>query len=90
MVVKFFATLRNLTGQKECSFSFQDATLKELLAVLGQKYGSSLAAALLLEGRLHPDILILVNGRAIEHLSGLETSLKDEDIISIFPKMAGG
>lgn len=89
MVVKFFATLRNLTGEKECSLTL-NATLRDLLAKLCEKYGCSLASALLVDGGLHPDILILVNGRAIEHLDGLDTVLKDEDIISIFPKLAGG
>lgn len=89
MVVKFFAILRNLTGEKKCSLTM-NATLKEVLAKLCEKYGASLASVLLLEGKVHPDILILVNGRAIEHLSGIDTELKDEDVISIFPKMAGG
>ncbi|HWQ30252.1 MAG TPA: MoaD/ThiS family protein [Negativicutes bacterium] len=33
---------------------------------------------------------MLVNGRHIEHLQGLDTSLAENDEISIFPKVAGG
>lgn len=39
---------------------------------------------------LSGNVLILVNGRAIEHLSGLDTPLKGSDEVAIFPKMAGG
>jgi len=35
-------------------------------------------------------LIILLNGRRIEFLSGFDSILKDGDIISIFPPLAGG
>ena len=35
-------------------------------------------------------IIVLVNGRRVEFLSGLDTLLKDSDTVQIFPVVAGG
>ena len=35
-------------------------------------------------------IIVLVNGRRVEFLSGLDTPLKDSDTVQIFPVVAGG
>lgn len=40
--------------------------------------------------KVHSKIKILVNGRDIEHLEGLETEIKDRDLISILPIAGGG
>jgi molybdopterin synthase sulfur carrier subunit len=39
---------------------------------------------------LSDEIIILVNGRNIVHLQGLDSLLSPEDEISIFPVVAGG
>ena len=39
---------------------------------------------------LKPFIIILKNGRHIQHLNGLETELEEGDNIAIFPPIAGG
>lgn len=65
-------------------------TLRELLDKLCSKYGKRFAEKLFVEDRLSDDIIILVNGRHISHLQGLDTKLEEKDEISIFPKVAGG
>lgn len=35
-------------------------------------------------------IIVMVNGRRVEFLSGLDTPLKDSDTVQIFPVVAGG
>ncbi|MDI9568418.1 MAG: MoaD/ThiS family protein [Bacillota bacterium] len=35
-------------------------------------------------------VIILVNGRNIVHLAGIDTVLGEEDEVSIFPVVAGG
>ncbi len=39
---------------------------------------------------LKDNIILMVNGRAIQHLEGLETPLKEGDTLSVFPTVAGG
>jgi molybdopterin synthase sulfur carrier subunit len=44
-----------------------------------------------LEGtNLKPGIKIIINGRDIDYLNGLDTQLKDGDVIVIIPPIAGG
>lgn len=68
----------------------------ELLEKLSIHYGKDLTRWLFAptdpaqEKQLGGDVIILVNGRAIEHLAGLATPLKEEDEVAIFPRLAGG
>ena len=39
---------------------------------------------------LGKEIIILVNGKNVEHLNGINTKLLSTDVISIFPVVAGG
>lgn len=89
MKVNFFATYRQITGELS-SQAFNAATLRELLEELFKCYGEKFRRELMLDGKLSSNVLILVNGRAIEHLNGLKTALSSDDVISIFPKLAGG
>ena len=41
-------------------------------------------------GQLFNHYIILVNGKNIKFLEGLETTLKDEDEVSIFLPVGGG
>lgn len=41
-------------------------------------------------GRLNPDILVMVNGRQLPFLQGLETVLSDDDEVLLLPAVAGG
>ncbi len=89
MIIKFFAFIRDYTGSKEISIE-SCPTLRELLDKLSGRYGMRFREKLFAGDRLSEDIIIMINGRHIEHLDGLDTNLKDIDIISIFPRVAGG
>ena len=89
MIIKFFAFIRDYTGTKETSLD-SCFDLRLLLDKLCFKYGRRFREKLLVGDRLSDDIIIMVNGRHIEHLEGLDTKLGDNDEISIFPKVAGG
>ncbi|KUK35991.1 MAG: sulfur-carrier protein [Clostridia bacterium] len=95
MKVKFFALLRDITGVKETT-DFTATVLVELLEKLSDHYGKELTRWLFAptdsvqEKQLSSDVIILVNGRAIEHLSGLMTPLREDDEVAIFPRLAGG
>jgi len=90
MKVKFFATYRDLTGCKETDVPAPpDAAA--LLGALISRYGPRMQRKLFAEsGELSEDAILLVNGRHIAHLSGLNTPLSEKDVVSLFPMVAGG
>ncbi|KUK18617.1 ubiquitin-like small modifier protein 1 [Thermococcus sibiricus] len=79
--VKVFATLRNIVEKNE--LQIQANTVRELLEKLYSKYPE-------MKKELEKGVIILVNGKNIEHLEKLDTKLKDEDVVSIFPPVGGG
>jgi molybdopterin synthase sulfur carrier subunit len=90
--VKFFTTLREITGKKEEEIEFSGAiTIKELLTQLSKKYSREFVNYLYDEkGDIRTHIQILINGRDIDVFQGLETKLKEGDVIAIFPPVGGG
>ncbi len=83
ITVKFFATLREITGKREVKVEKVN-TVAELLDVLYHQYGERFKKEL--EGRS----MILVNGKNILDLKELNTPVNDGDVISIFPPAGGG
>ncbi|MBA1335649.1 MAG: hypothetical protein HPY66_1275 [Firmicutes bacterium] len=90
MKIKFFAYIRDYTGSKEIEYN-RCATVQELLDELCIKYGIKFRKLIFTDDhQLSDEIIILVNGRSIVHLNFLNTPLKQDDEISIFPVVAGG
>jgi molybdopterin synthase sulfur carrier subunit len=90
MEIKYFADVRDLTGHNSVTWNVPASTLDELLHALAGRYGYRFAARMFEGLALSPTIIILVNGRDVRHLDGLETPLHADDTISIFPMVAGG
>ncbi|TDT51057.1 ubiquitin-like small modifier protein 1 [Fonticella tunisiensis] len=89
MKVKFFAYLRDYTKAKEIELEYC-STVDELLHRLCDRYGDEIRRKLFNGSELSNEIIILINGRHIAHLEGRNTILKEDDVISIFPVVAGG
>lgn len=91
MQVKFFAYLREYTGCKIVNFPYEE-DIYHLAHALCARYGEKLRKKMLSEDgeSLGEEIIILVNGRHVEHLNGIHTKLVPEDVVSIFPVVAGG
>jgi molybdopterin synthase sulfur carrier subunit len=89
MKVKFFAYLRDYTKTMEIEID-SCLTLQELLVELCDRYGSNFKRKVFNGKGISNEIIILVNGRNIMHLQGIDTKLNKEDEISIFPVVAGG
>ncbi len=89
--VKFLASLSELTGVLKTEVEVPDGvTVRKLIDILAERYGKLREELLDEKGDLRPMYNILVNGRAIEWLSGLETQLKDGDEVVFIPPAAGG
>jgi molybdopterin synthase sulfur carrier subunit len=92
MKVNLFATLRQLAGGKTVELPPRDGcTVRVLLADLAAAY-PRLGAELLDEsGNLQSHMHLFVNGRETLYLpQGLETPVGPDDIVNIFPPVAGG
>ncbi len=89
MKVLFFAYIRNYTNTKEITVEYC-SVLKDLLLKLCENYGPKFEKLIFKDGHISDEIIILINGRNIVHLSGIDTLLCPEDEISIFPVVAGG
>jgi len=105
MRVRFFAYLREFTGCAEADVPYQE-TVGALAHTLCKIYGEKLRQKIFPEdspdtsnsGRkskkeakeFGPEIIVLINGRHVNHLGGIAAPLSPEDRVDIFPVVAGG
>ena len=91
MKVKFFATYRDVTRCKDEEITAPPDVYR-LLVDLGERYGGKLKAKLLTsDGKdIGEETIILVNGRNVFHMDGINTALTEADVVSVFPVVAGG
>ena len=85
--------LKKICGQREFELSIpQGSTVKELLSLMINKWGDQLATHLYEPGTdsVLPHIRLMVNGRSIQFLKGMETVLRDGDEFQMLPLVAGG
>ena len=90
MVVKYFADIRKLTGCEAEPWNVAARSLRDLVGQLGERHGAPLRDRVTERGELSSTIIVLVNGRNVEHLRGLDTPLDEDDVVAIFPMVAGG
>lgn len=89
MIVKFYATLREVTGTKEKNVRGYK-TVGELLRGLIATFGQDFEQLVFHDDSLVEGTIILVNGISITHLEGLDTPLSENCFLDIFPPVAGG
>lgn len=92
MNVSFYATLRNVVGQKTVEFILPpEATVNDLIAEMIRCYPLLRRELLNEAGELYRHVHIFVNSRdAIFLERGLDTPLAQEDVVGIFPAVGGG
>jgi molybdopterin synthase sulfur carrier subunit len=90
--VKFFTSLREITGKKADEIQLQSViNVEELLNVLSEKYGEKFREYIYnKKGKVQDFLSFLVNGRNINVMQGFDTELKQGDIIAIIPPVGGG
>ena len=91
MRVRIFGALRQLVGPKEVEVEVEAGdTVRDVLRALMAQYPALSSRVLDDDGNLQSSINILVNGRSIRFLEGVNTSLDEDDVLAIFPPVAGG
>ena len=92
MKVNFFATFRPIVGGKTVEVDVAEgATLQQLLKTLVAHFPPLDAEFFDPDGHLRGHVHVFVNGRDSAYLADqLETHIKAEDVINIFPPVGGG
>jgi MoaD family protein len=82
--IKLYANLRNIAGTKELSIT--GASLGQVLSEL-TKQCPELDGVILENGQIRPHFVITINGL---NATDLDASVTEQDMIAIFPPIAGG
>lgn len=90
MLVKYFADIRNLSGREQETLEAPVPTLRKLLEELSEKHGVAFRDRVFENGGMSSTLIVFVNGRANELLKGIDTPLGPDDVVAIFPMVAGG
>jgi len=90
--VKFFTTLREITGKREEQIELtRSVTVETLLGQLAKAYGKDFQDYVYDElGNVRGHLQLLVNGNSITALQGLKTKLREGDQLAILPPVGGG
>jgi len=92
MIVKFYATLRNIVGEKAVDIPVEHGvTAKELLDAIIAKFPALERELFQEDGRLYGHVHMFINGRDVQFYDEkLDVKIKPEDVITIFPAVGGG
>ena len=90
--VKFFTSLREITGKKTEDIQLQEnTTITELVQQLSSTHGKEFDQYIYnKQNKVQEFLSFLVNGQNINNLNGFETALKDGDVVAILPPVGGG
>jgi len=93
--VRFFTSLRELTGKREETIEFsgkEKVTVGKVLERLSKRYGKDFVEYVFdrKSGDVKGFLQFLVNGRSTATLRDLDTPLKDGDVLAIIPPVGGG
>ena len=93
--VRFFTSLREIVNKREQTLTFTEGekvTVDVVLKALSQKYGKPFIEYVYngKTGQPKNFLQFLINGTSTSTLNGLETELKDGDVLAILPPVGGG
>ena len=91
--VRFLGIFQRLSGKKRFQVKLEEpATVREVVLKLTEMFSCEFVRVLV-DSQLddpRPNALILVGGKEIGALQGLETDVKDADEIVLVPRVHGG
>ena len=90
--VSYFSNVRALTGESGSTLELPDrSSVHDLLIIVAARYGDELREYLFTdEGGLHSHVVVILNGRGVGVLDGLDSALNDGDRVAILPSIGGG
>lgn len=90
--VSYFSNVRALTGESGSTLELPErSSVRDLLIIVAARYGDELREYLFTdEGELHSHVVVILNGRGVGVLEGLDTALDDGDRVAILPSIGGG
>ncbi len=93
--VRFFTTLREVTGKREEALEFSErevVTVEKVLERLAERYGKEFTEYIYdgKKGEIKGFLQFLINGRSASTIKGLKTELADGDVLAILPPVGGG
>jgi molybdopterin converting factor small subunit len=91
--VRFLGIFQRLSGKKRFQLKLEEpATVRKAVMKLTETFSDEFKQALVSSqiSELRPNALILVGGKEISALQGLETEVKDAEEIVLVPMVHGG
>ncbi|MEM2889532.1 MAG: MoaD/ThiS family protein [Candidatus Bathyarchaeia archaeon] len=88
--VRAFGNLMETLGNDTVVELESDSKVGDLLSMLRKKTEAVQKEALSRFDRTEPELTVLINGQNIQALSGLETLLRDGDLVVLLPAFHGG
>ena len=89
--VKLFATLRLKLGVAELEIvTDSSVTIMQLLELVSQQLKADIIPELIKDGEIMVGTILLINGKNVLHADKLETLIKENCEVSIFPPSGGG
>jgi molybdopterin synthase sulfur carrier subunit len=95
VTVRFFTVLREITDKKQETLEFQQnekVTILKILNTLSNTYGANFKDYVFDKqtGKTKGFLQFFINGQSSTALNGIETELKDGDMLAIIPPVGGG
>jgi len=94
VVVRFIGVHRSMAGKESIEVDIREGgKILDLVKEVSDRVGKAELQKALLDPELNdprPNNVILVNGREINSLNGLETVLREGDEITVIPLIHGG
>ncbi|MFZ2096408.1 MAG: ubiquitin-like small modifier protein 1 [Anaerolineales bacterium] len=91
MQVKLYASLRQAAGTKMMEVDVgPGSTIRDVLHEVTDRYPVLGKFIWEEDGKLSEHAHVFINGENVNHLSGLDSIVKPEDHVDIFPPVVGG
>ena len=90
MIIRFYATLRPIVGGRSVELTDPPDTVNGILERLACDYEGLNQQLFDEDGTVRRFVAIMVNGRDIRHIDGLQSRVSPDSELDIFPPVAGG